>query len=102
METIIRKLQEELGRIAEYTLDHTYLDNVLKIKARCEGLDIKPAKSLSLILRYLYLTDGPINLKNPQFNPAADAELLRQENWSWCAMLQWRREGSRFGPCQRA
>jgi len=72
MESILQRLKEELGRVAEYSIAPSLLDNAEAIEVRCRGLDKTVAASLSLTLRYLYLTDGPINLRNPQFNPCAE------------------------------
>ena len=80
METMLRKIKEELGRVAEYTIAPSSLDNAEAITTRCEGLEKKVAASLKLVLSYLYLTAGPVNLRNPQFAPGAElltpAELI--------------------------
>lgn len=94
MESILRKLKEELGRVAEYTIDPSHIDNAGDIERRCEGLERKVADSLSLILRYLYLADGPINLRNPQFNPAADAKLLTPAELIMVRYLKARTNGN--------
>lgn len=72
MEDILRKLKEELGRVTEYTVDPKNLDNAEAIESRCAGLEKKEAAALSLMLRYLYLAEGPLNLTNGPFNLSKD------------------------------
>lgn len=71
METILCKLKEEVGRVGEYTINPDAFDNETAITLRCQDLEPKVAKSLRLVLSYLYLTAGPVNLRNVQFNPSA-------------------------------
>jgi len=61
------------------------------METRCKGQEKKMAAALRLVLRYLYLTDGPINLKNAQFNPRA--ELLSPAELVMVRYLQSRNNG---------
>ncbi len=92
METMLRRLKEELGRVSEYTIDLAYLDNTDAIAARCEGLERNVAVSLKLVLSYLYLTGGPLNLRNPQYNPCA--ELLSPAELVMTRYLKTRTNGN--------
>jgi hypothetical protein len=53
METMLRKIKEELSRVAEYTIAPSSLDNAEAITTRCEGLEKKVATSLKLVLHVL-------------------------------------------------
>jgi hypothetical protein len=70
MKKMLRKIKSELGRTAEYTIDPASINNVKSIATRCEGLEKKVAASLKLVLSYLYLMKGPLNLRNKQFEPS--------------------------------
>jgi len=89
---MLRRLKNELDRVAEYTIDPALLDNAEAIEVRCKGLEKKVAASLKLVLSYLYLTDGPLNLRNPQFKPSA--ELLSPAELVMVRYLKTRTNGN--------
>lgn len=89
---MLRKIKDELGRVGEYTIDPASLDDMEAIATRCEGLEKKIAASLKLVLSYIYITDGPLNLKNPQFNPSA--ELLSPAELVMVRYLKTRTNGN--------
>jgi len=67
---ILNELQEEHSRQAEFAIPADHLNNVELITQRVKKVPSTARSALHLVLSYLYLTDGPINLRNTRYREA--------------------------------
>lgn len=68
--TMLDELLQLHSRQAEFCVPVEHLNNTELIELRVQKAPSKFQPALRLVLSYLYLTDGPTNLRNPQYREA--------------------------------
>ena len=70
MKLMLRKLKAEKARRPLFLVPSRTLDNERRIRSRVRSAPLEARKALNAVLSYLFLTDGPHNLRNPVFRTA--------------------------------
>lgn len=67
---MLDELRKHYARHAEFCVPPSCLNNADLINERVQNVPTECRSALRLVLSYLYLEDGPTNLRNPQYRQA--------------------------------
>jgi hypothetical protein len=67
---MLDRLRSEQSRYADYCVPESHLNNPELIEKQVQEAPEESRPALRLVLSYLYIQDGPTNLRNPQYRLA--------------------------------
>lgn len=67
---MLNEILQLYSRHAEFRVPAEYLNNAELIEHRVQNVPTEAQSAVRLVLSYLYLMDGPTNLRNPQYREA--------------------------------
>jgi hypothetical protein len=74
---MLNQVKQLYSTYAEFCVPDGHLNNVELIERRVEEVPAKSRSALRLVLSYLYLVDGPTNLRNQQYRAAGIPTAIR-------------------------
>lgn len=67
---MLDELRKDYSRYTEFCVPVEHLNNAELIELRVQKVPTDSQSALRLVLSYMYLIDGPTNLRNPQYREA--------------------------------